>query len=115
MGVGQNGILQAHLFEHAKNIRAQLNTCANFAKFGCLLKNSYGKALVCERVGGNKPADAASGDQKGGGATIRTRHRGNLAQGQTRSDHKTWQAATQSELYTSEKPAGELPAGFKAV
>src|SRR5262245_54381035 len=83
--------LKANLFEHAKNIWAQLNAGADLPEFGRLLENPNRKALVGERVGSNKPADSATGDQKGGGATIRTSHGENLkfTQDKQSCDHKT--------------------------
>ena len=72
--VGQDRILQADLFQHAKDVRPELDAGADLAEFGRLLENAYRKALVGKRVGRDQAADAAAGNEKGGGATVRTRH-----------------------------------------
>ena len=72
--VGQNRILQADLFEHAKDIRAQLDAGAHLAEFGRLLEKADGKSFMGKRVSGDQAADAAAGNEKGGGA-IRRGHR----------------------------------------
>ena len=51
MSISKDGILQADFFEYAKNIWPKLDTGTDFAKFGRLLENPNGKALVCQRIG----------------------------------------------------------------
>jgi hypothetical protein len=72
--VGQDCILQANLFEHAKNVRPELDAGADLAELGRLLEKAYRNSLLGKRVGRDQAADAAAGNEKGGGA-IRTGHR----------------------------------------
>src|SRR5512139_1559636 len=72
--VRQNGILQPDLFEDAKDVGAELDAGAHLPKFRRLFEQPYRKSFVRERVGRDQAADAAAGNEKGGGATIRTRH-----------------------------------------
>ena len=88
MRVGQDRILQADLFEHAKDIGPELDAGADLAELRRLLEKAYREALVGKRVGRDQAADAAAGNEKGGGA-IRTRHGVTSITNTREADHKT--------------------------
>ena len=64
MGVGEHGVLEADLFQHAENIRPKLDAGADFAEFGRLLEQAHRKTLPRQRIGRDQPADAAAGNEK---------------------------------------------------
>jgi hypothetical protein len=78
MGIGKDRVLQPNLLQNPKNIRPKLDASPDFAEFRRLLEDPYWKALVGERIGRDEPADASAGNEKGGGAAIRTSHGDNL-------------------------------------
>src|SRR5215471_7791100 len=78
MGVCEDGVLEADFLQHPKNVGAKLDAGTNLAKFRRLLENPDGKAMICECISGDKPADAAAGNEERGGTAIHTRHGLNL-------------------------------------
>ena len=88
MRVGQDCILQADFFEHAKDIGAELDAGADLAEFGRLLEKADRKALMGKRVGGDQAANAAAGNKKRGGA-IRRGHGVTSITNAREADHKT--------------------------
>ena len=71
VGVGQDGVLEADLLQHAEDIGPELDAGADLAEFGRLLEHAHRKALARQRIGRDQAADAAAGHQKGRRATIR--------------------------------------------
>ena len=77
VGVGQDGVLEPDLFEHAKNIGAELDAGADFGEFLALLEKAHRLALAREGISRNQTADAAPRNEKGRGTTITTGHQEN--------------------------------------
>ena len=73
VGVGEHGVLEADLLQHAENIGAELDAGADLAEFGRLLEHAHREALTRQRIGRGQAADAAAGHQKGRRASIRNR------------------------------------------
>ena len=70
MGVGQHGVLEPDLIQHAENVGAELDAGADLAEFGRLLEHAHRKALARQREGRDQAADAAAGHQNGRRVTI---------------------------------------------
>ena len=63
MRVGQHLILQAKLFQRAKDVWPELDAGADLAEFLRLLEQADRKTLARERIGGGQSADPAARDQ----------------------------------------------------
>jgi hypothetical protein len=106
MGVGEDRVLQPDFLQNPENIRPKLNAGTDLAEFRRLLEDADWKALMGERVGRDEPADASAGNEKRGGAAIRTSHGHNLTSlGTTGEDHKTWKASRKAR-FRMKKSAG---------
>ena len=74
MGIGKDRILQSDFLQNAEDIGSKLNSGSDLAEFRRLFEDPDRKTLMGECVGRDEPADASAGDEKGGGAAIRTSH-----------------------------------------
>ena len=75
VGVGQHGVLQPDLFQHAENIGAVAGMPAPTSReFGRLLENPHGKSVTRQRIGRDQAANAAAGYEKRRFATILAGH-----------------------------------------
>ena len=74
-GVRQHIGLEPDALDGAKNVRPELDAGAQFLEFRRLLEHPHRKTLARQRISRHQPADAAAGDQKGGGTAIGVGHR----------------------------------------
>lgn len=58
-----NLFITAHCGHYMHGIRAELQTCSDFAKFWCALKYIDAVTLTCKQTCSRKPANTRSGDE----------------------------------------------------
>src|SRR5262249_16540141 len=113
MGIGKDRVLKPDFFQDAKDIGPKLDAGAHLAEFWRLLKDADRKASMGKGGGCDQAADAAAGNEKGGG-TIRTCHRITSVDAKNKAepaDHKTCDGWRQSGLRQKRNP----PAGRRRV
>ena len=64
-GVVHHAGLEPDPFDRPEDVGTELDAGAELFEFRRLLEYPHRKALVCQRIGGDQPADAAAGDEEG--------------------------------------------------
>ena len=78
MGIGEDRLLEPDFLQHAEDIGAELDAGADFAEFRRLFEQADRETLARQRIGRDKAADAATGDQERRRAAIAASHEPSL-------------------------------------